>query len=93
MFKIKIVIILGLLLVITNCGFNTKEFNNNISKNRFIGIEESKQLKGLDKDIIEGLCNGLIESQAKITNHNLILNKNMVCIINKKNQERQNDNQ
>lgn len=93
MFKIKIVIILGLLLVITNCGFNAKEFNNNISKNRFIGIEESKQLKGLDKDVVEGLCNGLTESQSKITNHNLILNKNMVCIVDKKNKEKSNENQ
>ncbi len=87
MFKIKIVTILGLLLVVTNCGFNAKEFNTNISKNRFIGVEESTQLKKLDKDVIEGLCNGLTESQALITNHNLILNKNMVCIVNKKNKE------
>ena len=91
MFKIKIVIILGLLLVVTNCGFNVKEFNTNISKNRFIGIEESTQLKKLDKDTVEGLCNGLTESQALITNHNLILNKNMVCIVAKKNKESKNE--
>ena len=87
MFKIKIVTITILLLIITNCGFNSKEFNTNISKNRFIGIEESGQLKKLDKDVVEGLCNGLTESQAIITNHNLIMNKNMVCIVNKKNKE------
>ena len=87
MTKIKIVTITILLLIITNCGFNSKEFNTNISKNRFIGIEESGQLKKLDKDVVEGLCNGLTESQATITNHNLIMNKNMVCIVNKKNKE------
>ena len=87
MFKIKLLTITVLLLVITNCGFNSKEFNTNISKNRFIGIEESGQLKKLDKDVVEGLCNGLTESQAIITNHNLIMNKNMVCIVNKKNKE------
>ena len=91
MFTIKIVTMLGLLLVITNCGFNAKEFNTNISKNRFIGIEEAGQLKKLDKDVVEGLCNGLTESQAIITNHNLIMNKNMVCIVAKKNKESKNE--
>jgi hypothetical protein len=91
MTKIKLLTITVLLLVITNCGFNSKEFNTNISKNRFIGIEESGQLKKLDKDTVEGLCNGLTESQALITNHNLILNKNMVCIVAKKNKETKNE--
>jgi hypothetical protein len=84
----KIIIILISIITLAGCGMDIKQFNSKIANNEFIGIESVSSLKKLDKDAIEGLCNGLTESQMesrKNSNHNKILNKNMVCIVNKTN--------
>jgi PBP1b-binding outer membrane lipoprotein LpoB len=88
MTKTIILILLSTTLLI-GCGFNSKEFNDNLSRNKFIGVEPMKDLKKIDPDIVEGLCNGLTESQLENkSNHNLILNKNMICVVNKVNKSK-----
>ena len=84
----KIIIVIIMMLSMVGCGLNTQKFNDNISKNKFIGIENTKELKKMDKDLIDGLCDGLVEaqmdSQAK-DKHELILNKALICKINQVN--------
>lgn len=84
----KKLITIIMLLSLVGCGLNTQKFNDNISRNNFIGIENTKELKKLDKDLIDGLCEGLTESQLdskKKDNHQLILNKAVICKINQVN--------
>ena len=85
----KNIIILTSLVLFVGCGMDKKVFNENISKNKFIGIENSVELKKVDEDVVEGLCKGLTESSiTNRDNHNLIMNKNMVCVIYDKNKKR-----
>ena len=84
----KIIIVIIMMLSMVGCGLNVDKFNDNISRNKFIGIENTKELKKMDKDLIDGLCDGLVEaqmdSQAK-DKHELILNKALICKINQVN--------
>jgi hypothetical protein len=84
----KTIIVIMAMLSMVGCGLNTQKFNDNISKNKFIGIENTKELKKMDKDLIDGLCDGLVESQMDSKakdRHELILNKALICKINQVN--------
>lgn len=90
----KNILLISTTVLFIGCGFNSKQFNTDLSKNNFIGVENITTLKKMDHLLIEGLCQALTKSMIQDpTNHKLILNKEMVCAVNDANErkEKQND--
>ena len=80
---IKNILIISATVLFIGCGFNSKQFNTDLSKNNFIGVETITSLKKMDPVLVEGLCQALTKSMLQDPkNHKLILNKEMVCAVN-----------
>lgn len=87
---IKNILIISSTALFIGCGFNSKQFNTDLSRNNFIGVESIDYLRSANPILVEGMCQALTKSMIQDPkNHKLTLNKEMVCAVNDANQRKE----